>query len=125
DVELSAGTNDEVYMAFLEKHLGDTIDRADPEIVFLQAGCDTLRGDPLANLDMSLEGIVARDAMVIDECVKRRIPIVMVLGGGYSKRAWEVQYASIARTLKKYGITANRQPHDRRELTGKERLYTK
>jgi len=125
DVELSAGTNDEVYMAHLEKHLGPAIDRANPDIVILQAGCDTLRGDPLANLDMTLEGIVTRDAKVIDECVKRRIPVVMTLGGGYSKRAWKVQYASIARTLKEYGITGSRQPHNRRELTGKEKLYTK
>ncbi len=125
DVELSAGTNDEVYMAHLEKHLGPASDRANPDIVILQAGCDTLRGDPLANLDMTLEGIVTRDAKVIDECVKRRIPVVMTLGGGYSKRAWKVQYASIARTLKEYGITGSRQPHNRRELTGKEKLYTK
>ncbi|MDP6637558.1 MAG: histone deacetylase [Phycisphaerae bacterium] len=125
DIELKTGTNDEEFLSILDKNLGSAIDRADPDIVFLQAGCDTLKGDPLANLNMSLEGIVKRDAMVIDECVKRRIPIVMVLGGGYSKRAWKVQYASIARTLKKYGITANRHPHKRRELTGKEKLYTK
>ena len=74
---------------------------------------------------MTQEGIVKRDAMVIDECVKRNIPVVMVLGGGYSKRAWEVQYASIERTLKKYGLTKGRSPHRRRPLTGKEKLYTK
>jgi histone deacetylase 11 len=125
DIELKAGTNDEQFLSILDKNLGRAIDLANPDIIFLQAGCDTLKGDPLANLNMSLEGIVKRDAMVIDECVKRRIPIVMTLGGGYSKRAWEVQYASIARTLKKYGITGSSQPHDRRELTGKEKLYTK
>jgi len=125
DVELSAGTNDEVYMAHLNKHLGEVIDKASPDIIFLQAGCDTLKGDPLANLAMTLEGIVARDAKVIDECVKRRVPVVMTLGGGYSKRAWEVQYASIARTLKKYGMAKGSAPYRRRNPTSKEKLYTK
>jgi len=125
DIELDPGTDDETFLAILRKNLGGAIDRADPDIVFLQAGCDTLEGDPLASLSMSLEGIVARDAMVIDECVKRRIPVAMTLGGGYSKRAWEVQYASIARTLKKYGMAKGSAPYRRRNPTSKEKLYTK
>jgi histone deacetylase 11 len=125
DIELQSGTNDKKFLKLLRKNLGGAIDRAAPDIVFLQAGCDTLKGDPLASLTMSLEGIVKRDAMVIDECVKRRIPVVMVLGGGYSKQAWEVQYASIARTLKKYGLTEGVRPHRERKPTIKEKLYTK
>ena len=125
DIELQSGTDDRKFLKILRKGLGDAIDRARPDIVFLQAGCDTLKGDPLASLAMSLEGIVQRDAMVIDECVQRNLPVAMVLGGGYSKQAWEVQYASIERTLKKYGITGGRPPHPRRNPTGKEKLYTK
>jgi histone deacetylase 11 len=121
DIELKSGTDDETFLKILSKNLGVAIDRAKPDIVILQAGCDTLKGDPLASLAMSLEGIVKRDAMVIDECVKRKIPVVMTLGGGYSKQAWEVQYASIARTLKTHGLTQE-QP---RPPTVKEKLYTK
>ena len=125
DIELKSGTNDDAFLKILGKHLGDTIDRARPDIVFLQAGCDTLAEDPLASLAMTREGIVKRDAMVIDECVERGIPVVMVLGGGYSKRAWEVQYASIERTLRKYGLTEGVRPYPGRKSTGKEKLYTK
>jgi len=125
DIELKPGTDDAAFLKILGERLGGAIDRAKLDIVFLQAGCDTLKGDPLAGLAMTQEGIVKRDAMVIDDCVKRNIPVVMVLGGGYSKRAWEVQYASIERTLKKYGLTKGRSPHRRRPLTGKEKLYTK
>ena len=32
-----------------------------------------------------------------------RVPIVMTLGGGYSRGAWAVQYASIRRTLETHG----------------------
>ena len=102
DIELDAGAGDEEVHALLKKHLPMILDWSKPDIVFLQAGCDTLTDDPLTNLCMTLEGIVARDAMVIDECVKRKIPIVMTLGGGYSKQAWRVQYESIKRTIKTY-----------------------
>jgi len=39
--------------------------------------------------------------MVIDECLRRNIPIVMTLAGGYSKEAWHIQYKSIRNILEK------------------------
>ena len=125
DVELTQGTGDAEYMRVLGAHLPAIFGRAEPDIVFLQAGCDTLAGDPLASLAMTQEGIVARDAMVIDTCVRRGIPVVMVLGGGYSKNAWAVQYASIRRTIEIYGLANGRRPYPPRHPTTKEKLYTK
>ena len=104
DVELPPGTGDQPYMRVLRRHLPGVIDRSRPDLVILQAGCDTLRGDPLAGLAMTGAGIVRRDAYVIDTCVGRGIPVVMTTGGGYSKQAWSVQYASIRRTIEKYGL---------------------
>ena len=103
DVELSAGTDDEEYMRLLASTLQAIIEKFRPDLVILQAGCDTLAGDPLAHLEMTPAGIVRRDALVIDECVRRRIPVVMTLGGGYSRGAWRAQYASIRRTLETHG----------------------
>ncbi len=123
DVELPPGTEDRTYLAILAEHLPGLFDRARPDIVFLQAGCDTLAGDPLARLRMTPEGIVRRDAMVIDTCVKRGVPVVMVLGGGYSPSAWEAQYASVSRTLATHGGRRRRVPG--RKATAAERLYTK
>ena len=122
DVELQAGTGDEAYLRILRERLPEVFDRAKPDLVFLQAGCDTLRGDPLAGLAMTEQGIVARDALVIDEAVSRGVPVVMVLGGGYSPRAWAVQYASIRRTIEKYGLAEGRS-HPARDPTTKEKLY--
>lgn len=109
DIELAAGTDDVGYMKVLRGALPGVIDRARPDLVFLQAGCDVLKGDPLAGLAMTKDGIVARDAYVIDTCVRRKLPVVMVLGGGYSKQAWSVQHASIARLLRTYGAVKRPQ----------------
>ena len=125
DVELPAGTGDEAYLKELRRHLPPAFAAARPEIVFIQAGCDTLAGDPLARLKMTPDGIRRRDAIVVDACAQRGIPVVMTLGGGYSKNAWQAQYGSIARTIRKYGLADGPAPHPRRKPTGKERLYTK
>lgn len=114
DVELPPGTGDEVYMAKLRETLPEVFEASRPEIVFLVAGCDTLEGDPLARLRMTEAGIVKRDAMVIDACVRRDIPVVMTLGGGYSADAWSAQYASVARTIRTYGLAPGVTPDEPR-----------
>lgn len=103
DIELPAGTGDEAYLRILRQTLPGVFAKARPDVVVLQAGCDTLAGDPLARLRMTPTGIVRRDASVIDECVRRRVPVVMTLGGGYSRGAWRVQQASVLRTLVAHG----------------------
>ncbi len=104
DVELSMGVEDKEYLDILGRHLNSLFENAKPEIVFYQAGSDTLYGDPLATLMMTERGIVIRDGMVIDACVKRNIPVVMTLGGGYSAAAWRAQFYSIRQIVQKYGL---------------------
>jgi histone deacetylase 11 len=105
DVELQAGMGDDAYLELLAAQLPKVFQAAGkPDIVFYQAGCDTLAGDPLASLQMSEEGIVERDRMVIDACVRRGVPVVMALGGGYSPDAWHAQYASIRGIVEEYGL---------------------
>ena len=125
DIELDSATTDQEYLELLQNALPDVLARAKPDIVFLQAGCDTLADDPLADLAMTQPGIVSRDALVIDTCVDRGIPVVMTLGGGYSPQAWKTQYTSIARTIDKYGLAGSDRPHPQRSPTAKESFYTK
>ena len=108
DLELEAHTGDERYLELLARHLPVALDSFRPELLMLIAGCDTLAGDPLAHLAMSPEGIARRDAYVIDECRQRGIAVAMLLGGGYSPEAWQVQYRSIRQILSRYGTTAGR-----------------
>ena len=68
--------------------------------------------DPRA--DVVGPGRVVRDAYVIDTCVKRKLPVVMVLGGGYSKEAWSVQHASIAGLLRTYGAIRRQPPQPKK-----------
>ena len=125
DIELDSGTTDQQYLQLLRSVLPAVLARAQPDIVFLQAGCDTHVADPLASLAMTQTGIVHRDALVIDTCLAQGIPIVMTLGGGYHPEAWSTQYASIARTIDKYGLVGPGPNYQPRSPTAKEHFYTK
>ncbi|MCD4820107.1 MAG: histone deacetylase [Candidatus Cloacimonetes bacterium] len=95
DIELESGMNDAEYFKILQENLPELIKVSNPDIVYIVGGCDTLKGDPLASLNMTEQGIVQRDWLVIEECLRQNIPVVMTLAGGYSKNAWHVQYSSI------------------------------
>jgi len=124
DVELPAGTGDGEYMTALARHWPAVLDRFRPDIVFFVAGADVLADDPLAGLRLTVDGLVARDAAVIDACAGRDIPVAMVLAGGYGKNAWLAQYRSIRRTLRKYGQPDGR-PNPPRKATLAERSYVR
>jgi histone deacetylase 11 len=106
DVELQAGMNDDQYLKILAKHLPAVFDQANADICFIVGGCDTLAGDPLASLSMTPTGIVRRDQMIVDECVKRSLPVVLTLSGGYSKDAWKAQYKSIKNLIERQKLAA-------------------
>mgnify|MGYP001820274386 CR=1 FL=1 len=103
DIGLAAGVTDASFLGTLKKSLPTMFARARPDIVFHVAGCDTLAGDPLANIAMTHEGIAKRDAMIAAYCKKKKIPYVMTMAGGYSKNAWKAQYGGILEVMKVYG----------------------
>ncbi len=83
DVPLPDGCIDAVYMEALDKAL-DTLDmRFEPGLVFYVAGADPHEGDRLGRLKLSFDGLRVRDNRVFEWCWKRRIPLVMAMGGGY------------------------------------------
>jgi acetoin utilization deacetylase AcuC-like enzyme len=84
DVELPDHTGDEEYLRALDSVLPQVFAFA-PEIVFYLSGVDALATDVLGRLALTHEGLKARDARVIGACFERNLPLVVTLGGGYSK----------------------------------------
>jgi acetoin utilization deacetylase AcuC-like enzyme len=85
DIDLPDGCTDEVYLAQLQDALAQLETRFSPELVFYLAGADPHEGDRLGRLKLSFEGLMARDRMVLDWAGKKRIPMAMVMAGGYGK----------------------------------------
>ncbi|HTR97274.1 MAG TPA: histone deacetylase [Candidatus Acidoferrales bacterium] len=84
DVGLADGTGDEDYLRALDRAL-EPVWRHAPDLLLYQAGADPYAEDVLGGLGLSLAGLEARDARVIDGCRARGIPLVVTLGGGYAR----------------------------------------
>ncbi len=84
DLGLADGTGDAAYMAVLNEHVPDLIDFVRPDIIFYNAGVDPHGEDRLGRLALSDGGLKARDRFVVEAAVGREIPLVGVIGGGYS-----------------------------------------
>ena len=85
DIELEDLTSDNEYLRILEQHLPKLINLVKPDIVFYQAGVDILDSDKFGRLSVSIDGTKTRDEIVFTNCFQNSIPVVCVMGGGYSK----------------------------------------
>ena len=83
DIPLADGANDDDYLAAIADRLPDALDTTAPDLVLFNAGVDPHRDDRLGRLDLSDMGLKMRDRLVLDACLRRRIPTATVIGGGY------------------------------------------
>ncbi|ALN72860.1 histone deacetylase [Aureimonas sp. AU20] len=85
DVPLPDGMEDEAYLALLPDLLAHGLSAARPDLVFYNAGVDPHRDDRLGRLSLSDAGLAERDRRVIGFFRERDVPVVGVIGGGYSR----------------------------------------
>ena len=83
DVPFADNPGDDHYLRMLAEHL-PAVWAFRPDLVLYQAGVDPLVHDRLGRMDLSFEGLMARDRMVLEGCRRRGIPCSMGIGGGYS-----------------------------------------
>ena len=83
---LADGVGDEEYLAILAPAVERALATFPADIVFYVAGADPYYDDPLGGLDLSLAGLLARDEAVFAAAMRRRLPVVVTLAGGYARR---------------------------------------
>jgi acetoin utilization deacetylase AcuC-like enzyme len=84
DVGLDDRTGDDAYLEALAHHVPRLVDALAPDLVFYNAGVDPHVDDKLGRLSLSDDGLRRRDTLVIEAVRSRGIPLVGVVGGGYS-----------------------------------------
>jgi len=85
DVGLEDGAGDAAYLDALDRHLPAALE-ASPDLVFYLAGADPYRDDQLGGLALTIDGLRRRDRMVFVAAHQRRVPVAVVLAGGYAYR---------------------------------------
>jgi len=85
ELDLPDATGDERYLHGLERLLPQAIARSRPELCFYLAGADPYAGDRLGRLELSQEGLAARDRLVRDLLRAAGVPVCVTLAGGYAE----------------------------------------
>jgi acetoin utilization deacetylase AcuC-like enzyme len=83
DVHLADGVEDEEYLNELGKSITSMKDFR-PELVAYVAGADPYREDQLGGLNLTLEGLEARDRLVMETARNCGAAVIVTLAGGYA-----------------------------------------
>ena len=83
DLELEDGTGDAEYLERLATVLPTVMRDSRPDLVLYVAGADPHEGDALGRLRLTFDGLMRRDALVIESARAVGVPVVIALGGGY------------------------------------------
>jgi len=78
-------SGDEEVLDIYENDLPIYVDRFDPDIILVSAGYDLHESDPLAQLNVTTEGIRKIVRLILDS--KKHIPYIFFLEGGYDVNA--------------------------------------
>ncbi len=92
EIHLTGTVNDRRYLSALRTTLKSTLRRFGPDLVFYVAGNDVLANDRLGDFWVSVQGVLQRDAYVVETAKQLGASLVVTLGGGYSPRAWQCSF---------------------------------
>ncbi len=86
DIGLPAGVGDDRYVEELSRYFLPALEVFRPQLLVYVAGADPYQDDQEGGLRLTFKGLGQRDSIVFQEAKRRRIPVVVVLAGGYARR---------------------------------------
>jgi acetoin utilization deacetylase AcuC-like enzyme len=86
DVALDDDADDAGYLDALEATLPEALVAAQANFAVYIAGADPYADDRLGRLAVTRRGLVQRDRFVLRQLRAARLPLVIVMGGGYARR---------------------------------------
>ena len=113
DIELADDTGDEAYLRALEGALGRVFDGFRPDLVIYLAGADPYAGDRLGRLALSMDGLAARDALVLSTCRDAAVPVAIAMAGGYAHAIEDtvhIHYTTIASAARLFRASGGTRP---------------
>ena len=90
DIELEDDTGDADYLSALETGVHYAIELAEADLAIYLAGADPFVGDRLGRLAVSKTGLAARDRFVLGICRAKKLPVAVVMSGGYARNMQDI-----------------------------------
>ncbi len=101
-IPVRSGLTGVEYVEIVQEALPMALDVTRPDLLFYNAGSDPCAEDPLAGFRLTKNDLADRDLMVVTMARQRRIPVAMVLSGGYSAESWKIHADSIEGILTRF-----------------------
>jgi acetoin utilization deacetylase AcuC-like enzyme len=95
DIGLPDGADDREYLRALERAL-PVVFASRPDLLCYVAGADPFVGDQLGGLNLSFDGLRQRDRLVLRAARDARVPVAIVLAGGYARRVEDTAAIHVA-----------------------------
>lgn len=84
DVGLPDKTGDREYIQALSTAMDYIFSQFKPDIIFYLGGIDILETDHFGRLSITMDGLIERDHLVIENVYNQNIPLVLLMSGGYA-----------------------------------------
>lgn len=101
-VPLPKGSVGDYYLSALEKTLPQALASFKPDLIVYNAGSDVLDTDPLSSLRLTVMDLTHRDQFVVKSALEKKIPVAMVLAGGYGRESAVAHARSIQNLIEKF-----------------------
>jgi histone deacetylase 11 len=107
DLRLTSGCRGDEYLRVLRQNLPGFLDSLTRTgtiaLGIYNAGTDVIRDDPLGHLNLTPDDVLARDLFVVEEFQKRKIPLLMMTSGGYTRESYKLIAKSVGEILQRAG----------------------
>ena len=106
DIGLDNYTSDKVYLGQLQKHIPKIISDFKPQLILYVAGADPYKDDQIGNLGLTIDGLKRRDEFIFETAKNFRVPIAVVLAGGYALKVADtitIHFNTVRMTLEYQG----------------------
>jgi histone deacetylase 11 len=101
-IPVPAGLAGVDYLDIVREAVPHALDRVRPDLVIYNAGSDPYVDDPLTRLCLTRNDLAERDRLVATLVRERRVPMAMVLSGGYSSESWRIHAEGIENILTRF-----------------------
>ncbi|MDO8549298.1 MAG: histone deacetylase, partial [Ignavibacteria bacterium] len=81
---LPAGTTGETYLRIFREEIIKTLEDYNPQLIFISAGFDAHKDDPLANMKLTEEDFAEMTRIIKQFAERENLKIISVLEGGYN-----------------------------------------
>jgi len=108
DILIPSDITDAEYLELVKDRLESILLKFTPDIIFFIAGSDPYIEDALADMQISRETMLKRNMYVLSRAISGKIPIVILPGGGYGEKSWEIYYDFISASLNKKSYDENK-----------------